>query len=126
MRKVFVTGLLAVCLMAVSQQQASAWTNARFGIGMNFGFSSGGNSLGWGIIRGAQPPGPEMYQGNQGYPQFAPLAQQGVEVYSPAPAELPVNQPSQARPNVNYGTPYQFATYPRPVYYYPAPYYYGR
>jgi hypothetical protein len=124
MKKVLVAGMLAVCMIALSQQQASAWTNTRIGIGLNWGWSSGGNNLGWGLIRGAQPPGPELYQGNPSYPQYGPFSQQSPQSSLPIQVEQPTYQPSQAGPGMNYGTPYQFATYPRPVYYYyPAPYY---
>ena len=36
MKKILAAGLLAICLIAVSHQQASAWVNARFGIGLNW------------------------------------------------------------------------------------------
>lgn len=46
-----------------------------------------------------------------------------------APMHLPFTGPTIAYPGMyQYGSPYQFATYPRPVYYYyyPTPYYYGQ
>ena len=58
MRKIFATGMLAICLIALSQQQASAWTSWKFGIGLDIGWSSGGNNLLWGAWQNGQPPGP--------------------------------------------------------------------
>ena len=125
MKKVFATGIMAICLIALSQQQASAWINARFGVGLNWAWQSGGNTIGWGAWRGAQPPGPEVYSSqhyhNYGMPQFsAPMPAPHGAVQTSEP-------PAYATPSVVYPAPFQFATYPRPIYYYyPTPYYDGR
>ena len=44
MKKVFAAGMLAICVIALSQQQASAWVNHRFAIGLNWERQSGGNN----------------------------------------------------------------------------------
>ena len=150
MKKIVAAGLLAFCVIAISQQQASAWTHTKFGIGLNFDRQAGGNSALWGIWRNGQPPGPEAFGGG---------AYGGQQRFAPAPIGMPpqagfvpqgfVPAPSGFAPQsgfapaagfapagyavdpsfgqMNYGNPFQFASYPRPVYYYSMPYSgYGR
>lgn len=124
MKKIVLAGVLAVCAMAATQQQASAWVNSRFSVGLNWGVQSGGNNFLWGAWKNGQPPGPEAF--SQGYaPHFAPMPASAPvsQSYAPMPQAYPAQTVYQ------YASPYQFANYPRPVYYYPAPsyyYYYGR
>ena len=135
MQKVLTAGLLAIALIAASQQQASAWTNSKFGIGLNWERQSGGNNFFWGAWKNGQVPGPEAYQNG------GPFAAQGAAPYAapyytpyaamPTPQEayaMPTAQPAYAPAGANYGSPYQLANYPQPTYYYyPTPsYYYGR
>ena len=131
MKKIVLAGLFAVCALALSQQQASAWVNSRFGVGLNWESQSGGNSLLWGAWRNGQPPGPEGFSSNFGAsqgrspffgsapdPQYAPVPQGSFE---PPMAQQPYA--------IQQASPYQFATYPRQTYYYypaPAYYYYSR
>ena len=146
MKKILVMGLLAISAIALTQQEASAWVNSRFGIGMNWDWQSGGNSALWGLWRNGQPPGPEAY-GCPGGPRppmvhqpygFNPAQQQ------PGLGVSPTNSPPPPGfgPQSGFGVPsggapmsmqpmyqgnlYQTANFPRPVYYYPTPYYYGR
>ena len=134
MKKIALTGLIAITLIALAQQQASAWVNQRFGVGLNWHRQAGGNNFGWGLYRNGQPPGPESFGGvfapsapttpffgNAPMPQPAPhsYAPQGYApqtvYYPPMPAPTYAGQ---------YATPYQFASYPRQTYYYyPAPAY---
>src|SRR5207302_1130684 len=132
MKKILAIGILAVTAIAFSQQQASAWVNSRFGVGLNWEWQSGGNSFGWGLYRNGQPPGPEGFgeapHGHHfprfgGQPAPAPHAQ-GMPSFEHAYAQPAYAQPAYAQPmpvQQPYGQPFQFATYPRPVYYY-----YGR
>jgi hypothetical protein len=131
MKKVLAIGILAVTALAFSQQQASAWVNTRFGVGLNWEYQSGGNNFLWGAYRNGQPPGPETFGGGhqQPFPQFggqpapAPFAYD-VPAFDPAYSQSTFAQPAYAQPmpmQQQYGQPFQFATYPRPVYYY-----YGR
>ncbi|HZZ80487.1 MAG TPA: hypothetical protein VFE62_18430 [Gemmataceae bacterium] len=135
MKRIVIAGLAAVCVMALTQQQASAWVNSRFGVGLNWDIQSGGNSLGWGAWRNGQPPGPEAW-GGQGYggapmPYYQHHQHHG---YTPAPAPTfappPVRTTAEPPYAGGYVSPFQFATYPRPVqyYYYPGTtyYYYDR
>jgi hypothetical protein len=120
MKKILAIGILAVTAIAFSQQQASAWVNTRFGVGLNWEYQSGGNTFGWGLYRNGQPPGPETFSGSQAqpFPHFGSAPQ------SPTPYayDMPSYQPTYAGQPMplqqQYGQPFQFATYPRPVYYY--------
>ena len=133
MKKVLTTGLLAIALIALTEQQASAWVNSRFSIGLNAERQSGGNGFGWGAWVNGQPPGPEVMQsyqtsargatGPQTYPPpyLVPYSQQGS---FEAPSTV---EPPYANSSVQYGSPYQFATYPRLTLLSDAlSYYYGR
>lgn len=116
MKKVLAIGFLAMTAIACSQQQASAWVNCRFGVGLNWDWQSGGNNFGWGAYRNGQPPGPEALSGFGGPHYGAPPGPFAFDAPTMEPAyaqQMPMQQP--------YGQPFQFATYPRPVYYY-----YGR
>ncbi len=122
MKKILAIGILAIIAIACSQQQASAWVNSRFGVGLNWDVQSGGNNFLWGAYRNGQPPGPEAYGfgGAPTFPQYGAPSMHGSFAY-----DAPSFQPAYAQPAMPmqqpYGQPFQFATYPRPVYYY-----YGR
>jgi hypothetical protein len=145
MKKIVFAGLVALSVMAISHQQASAWVNTKFGVGLNWEAQSGGNQFLWGAWRNGQPPGPEAFGGGYGTPRFnAQMPQQGfapqgypAQGFNPMPQGLPPQgfapqspfDASTAEPPFagQYASPYQFANYPRPVYYYyPNTYYYGR
>lgn len=66
MKKIILSGVLALGLALVSGQQAQAWVNFKVGIGANLQWQSGGNSLLWGMFRGQQPGGFGGYDGNCG------------------------------------------------------------
>ena len=132
MKKFLATGLLAICAIALSQQQASAWINTKFGVGLNWGWQSGGNNFGWGAWRNGQPPGPEAFQGGgyghghghefyHGHGHHHSMVQPQGMAPAPYAYTAPMPEPAYAQPAAPYGTPFHYATYPRPVYYY-----YGR
>ena len=130
MKKIVAAGLLAICSLLSTQQQASAWINAKFSIGMNWEYQSGGNSFGWGLYRNGQPPGPETFGAGPGYGHgHAPRYNMAPQGFAPQAFDAPMIDPGFyaqpapqfAPPMPQYGAPFQFATYPRPVYYY-----YGR
>jgi hypothetical protein len=114
MKKIVVAGLVAVSLLAIANQPASAWVNARFGVGLNWNLQSGANNWLWGAWRNGQIPGPDAFY--QDGPQYSP------EMYMP-PAHSSQYTPA---PSHAYGPQaplaYQFASYPG-YYYYPMPYY---
>ncbi len=70
MKKIFVAGLIAVSMLAITQQQASAWVNSKFGIGLNWDLQSGGNQILWGAWRNGQPPGPEAVNSGPWAPTY--------------------------------------------------------
>ena len=118
MKKVLAIGMLAICAIALSQQQASAWVNHRFAIGLNWERQSGGNNWLWGGYRNGQPPGPEyapQYHHGHGHQPF---------FWGSAP-QAPAHQHAYEMPSYDYTQPtyypYQFANYPQYT-----PYYYGR
>jgi len=144
MKKVLVLGLLALAASAFSQEQASAWVNSRFGIGLTWDYQAGGNSALFGAFRSNQPGGADPLPHNwYKYGGMAPNCPTPTPMLVPAPAPkvivpapgAPVLVPDHhgAMPmavpmNPTYGyapsgyvSPYHFATHQRPVYYY---YYY--
>jgi hypothetical protein len=147
MKKIILAGLVAVSALALTQQQASAWTNSKFSVGLNWERQAGGNNFLWGAYRNGQPPGPEAFNG-PGYAPQAPMPYYGPQHHgyapmTPAPAPNfappPVRTTTAEPPHAGFATPYQFATYSRPsqkaeatnsvpsttYYYYPyASYYY--
>jgi hypothetical protein len=127
MKKVLTAGLLAIALMAASQQQASAWVNARFGVGVNIGWQSGDNSYCWGAWHnGPYPGGSDYHHGHHSGVMEPPVYLPFIWVGHPHghatyPAPGPID--SFSMPPMQYAYP----TYPAPTYYYyPASYYYGR
>jgi hypothetical protein len=123
MKKIVIAGLAAFCVMAATQQQASAWVNCRFGIGMNWQWQSGGNNFFWGAYHNGQVPGPEAFGYGSPLNQYFPPAPAPYYSYAPLPQSAPAPYASQPAPL------YQFATYPRETQYYfapPAYYYYYR
>jgi len=114
MKKFLAAGLLAICAIALSQQQASAWVNARFGIGLNWGYQSGGNNFLWGAYKNGQPPGPEMFFGGPftpygpAYPHHIPH----YHSYVPTQSGYLEHQPANARQAP--APLYHNATYQRP------------
>ena len=118
MKKLVASGLLAVALLATSQQQASAWINARFGIGMNWEFSSGNNCLLGGLWSNGQAPGPmnfqphwanggDCYVGGFGHPGHAAAPYAAPYQYAAQPYAAPYQYAAQP-----YANPYQLTSYP--------------
>lgn len=132
MKKILAIGVLTICSIAFTQQQASAWINSRFGVGLNWDWQSGGNSILWGAWRNGQPGGPDPAPGGPLKQHYAPHFQPycpppAAPAYAPAPlghSAAPATTPMAAYPGNQFAMPYQFATYPRPVQYnYGNPYY---
>ena len=155
MKKIILAGLVAISALAITQQEASAWINSRFGVGLNWDLQTGGNSFLWGAWRNGQQPGPEAFGAGGAGPRFgAPFGNQPIQApppfgggpmqpqFSPTPqyfgapqgfAPMPQGafdaQQFEAPFASQFSSPYQFANYPRPsTYYYPSTpyYYYGR
>ena len=131
MKKFVLAGLVALSVMAITQQQASAWINSRFGIGLNWHTQSGGNQILWGAWRNGQPPGPEAYGYGGHHHQHSSMptfyAPPAGGFYGSAPYQAPM-QGSFTQPTsygYYYTSPFQFANYTRPSYYhyYPETFY---
>jgi hypothetical protein len=125
MKKIAVAGLIAIGLIAIVQQQASAWVNHRFSIGLNWHRQAGGNNFLWGAYRNGQPPGPEAFGGPLSaahMPHYgaAPMQMAPAQTYAPQTVAPPASQFAGQQ-----SSPFTFASYPRETYYYyPAPAYY--
>lgn len=145
MKKMLAASVAAVALVAVVQQEASAWCKFTFGAGFNTSFECANNSVLWGLIKSGPAPcqnpcdssvGPGMcgaYQGHItdgaiGYPPPAdghkPAPKEGEKIAPPMPVKpatylqyLPQTQAQPAQAGDN--------TQEEPEYYYPS-YYYGR
>ena len=102
MKKLVSAGLVAFCVIAIAQQNASAWTNSKFGVGLNWERQAGGNSALWGAWRNGQPPGPEAFGGGyscpQGMPYGAPRAHPQQAFFPPQPTALPQGLPANPQP----------------------------
>jgi hypothetical protein len=68
MKKVTILSALAVAALALTCQDAFAWKQFKFGVGMNLEGSAGGNNLLWGLYKSQQPPSPGYGGFPGGYP----------------------------------------------------------
>lgn len=60
MKRFLILGVFTVAFATMSIQEASAWINSNFGLGLNWNWQSGGNSFCGGLFRDGQPCGPDM------------------------------------------------------------------
>lgn len=135
MKRLLSIGLLAVCVLAVSERPAQAWVNAKFSIGLNWHLQSANNNFFWGLYKNGQVPGPEAF-GAGGYPGPIPFGTNppagSFPFYGNGPQMQPQPMPAQAAPaqapqqHAYYGynyNPYQAVSYQHysytPSYYYP-------
>jgi hypothetical protein len=109
MKKLVAIGMLAIALFVASEQEASAWINSRFGIGLEFGWQSAGNSWGWGAFHNGHHPGYGYSFGHHG-------ASVGFNHTAPAMAPMPTWVPAYE--------PHLYATMPGQAYYDPAPFFF--
>jgi hypothetical protein len=149
MKKMLALGVLALTLTLASNQQASAWQNVKFGIGLNFQWSGGGNNWLWGLWRSGDVPSPYGggygggYGGDFGVPGYpssesfffgaAPMGSpmMGAPVYAspaPTPATTPpaaASTPASYVPATTYAYPQVYMPYQNVNYgYYSMPFYY--
>lgn len=124
MKKTLGFGILAICCIALSHQQASAWTNQKFSFGMEWQRQSGGNNF-CRIWQNGQPPGPETFGFAPSYyhsTPAAPTAPAAPKTTSSASFDaFDFGAPAYAMPVQPY-TPFQFATYPHATFEYPSVY----
>jgi hypothetical protein len=153
MKKLLAASVLALALVAGSQQPASAWCNFKFGVGLNMEFSSGNNNCFWGMFKSGQVPdgsgyspfvggSPFGYAGGPfgGYNSPSPYyASPDPGFTAPAPTPLPAHPGPASQTGAyasyyypqtapaNYNQPanyYQYANYSYPANYYPMSYAY--
>jgi hypothetical protein len=99
MKKILLASLLALPLLAVSQQRASAWCQFKFGVGLNLEGSSGGNCLAWGLWKSDQPPPPAGYGFGPGM-AGGDLGGYGMIESEPAAPSTPAPMPKEVKPAV--------------------------
>lgn len=83
MKKILTAGFLALSAALITDQQASAWVNCKFGVGLNWHWQSGGNNFLWGAFRNGQPPCPDPGYAGGYYPGGAPATFPGTQQYGP-------------------------------------------
>jgi hypothetical protein len=146
MKKLLSMGLLTLCALALTQQQAHAWVNAKFSVGLNWHIQSANNNVLWGMWKNGQVPGPEAFGGGagpfpsgvgpgpymtpagqfpffgsnpQGTPQSQPASFPAQTAPPPTIAAVP-QQPYYGMPQNGNSNPYQTVSYQQNSgYYYP-------
>jgi hypothetical protein len=113
MKKIVGFGMLAFCVIAVTQQEASAWIHSNFRAGVNWDWTAANNSILWGCWRDGQVPAPTGFGSGVPVPTFGP-----VQPFMASQGFAPQGSFDPSHAQVNYPAPFQFANYPRPVYYY--------
>jgi hypothetical protein len=132
MKQLLAASVLALSVLAGTQQTASAWCHSKFSIGLNWECTAGNNNLFWGAWRngatpdpygggfgggyGPGPGGPGPY--DHGAPG-TPFPYFGNAAPSSGAPSLPAQQQNVPAPN-----PTQFANYNLQNNYYPASYSY--
>jgi hypothetical protein len=99
MKKLFVAPALALAVTLASQQTASAWSEFKFGVGVNFGWCGGGNRILWGAYHSAPyacgpdigPYFPGLAAAYTGIPSYAtpPFVAPGGHGLAPLPPLAP-------------------------------------
>jgi hypothetical protein len=118
MKKLIILSALATALLLASDRPASAWSNIKFGAGVNLHWQSGDNNFLWGAFRNGQIPHPAGYPG-LGYPGYhhgsVPTYYDPMAAGTPAPGAndtKPVNTPGTLPGNLNQtgysANPYNF------------------
>src|SRR5437764_10386456 len=99
-KKFLMVGVLALGGLALSQQQASAWSKFNMSIGLNISYEAANNNFFWGLFRNGQVPGyptdtghnfsvnngpPPGYGGfpDHGYPMAQPYAYAAPQYVAP-------------------------------------------
>ncbi len=121
MKKILVPALLATCVLAAVHQEASAWINSRFGMGLHWDWQSSNNKLFWGAWKNGNPPGPEAFGGSYGPAYYAPSY---AAPYAAPHAFGPMSYDPYAFLPA-YGSGYEtpsFETYTQPLMPYPSQY----
>jgi hypothetical protein len=134
MKRYLVACGLALALLAMADQKASAWTKTQFSIGLHYSREASENKTLWGLFYNGPHPAVTSDHGNgYGYGgQAAPYYYQapangGSLPTLPAPASsapAAVNQSSARAQQIGYYN-YNYQTYPTTGYYTVPSYWYG-
>jgi len=115
MKKTLCMGVLALGAVLVPQQQASAWTNVKFGCGLNFEWTSGGGHS-WGFFCQSTPdcmPQDCNSFATPGFDFFGPMS--ALAPNSPMPATATARQqqtqPAPANQAAGYFQPVSYPQY---------------
>src|SRR5207302_9215078 len=84
MKRYLVACVLALALVAMADQKASAWSKFNFNVGLNVSREASDNSFLWGLIRNGQHPYAQAYGGGGGGYGYDGHA--AAPYYAPTPA----------------------------------------
>ena len=108
MKRFAIAGVLALGLLACSQQRASAWCKFSFGIGFNLCYESSGSCWSFCCSR-YSPPCPSCAPGFSGFGGGGFPAHDGYDGVAAYPASAPATAPSSTftapQPTPGTGTP---------------------
>ncbi len=92
MKKILTMALAALSLLAITEQQAKAWSKYNFGVGLNLGWEGAGNSVFMGMFKGQAAPGTDGagyggggYMGRPGYGAYPGMQPYGAPGYGNSP-----------------------------------------
>jgi hypothetical protein len=109
MKRLAIAGVLALGLMACSQQRASAWTKFNFSAGFNISYESSGfcfsSCCNW-----YSPPCPYGGPGFSGFGGFPDYGHDGLAAYAPEAATAPASTFTAPKPTPASGSPAPKAT----------------
>lgn len=130
MKKLMILGTLALALVLASEQSASAWSNIKFGAGVNLHWQTGDNNILWGVLRNGQIPHPGGYGGYGGGYGYGHPGGGFPMYYEPTAADANNNGGAAAgKQSAGAPAPVNQTSYPANPYgyYYPVSYnpYYG-
>ena len=103
MKKLVMASLLALGVLVVGQQRASAWSEFKFSAGVNLSWTRSGSCTNWGIYRTSTPydacppfgcPGGFPYYGGHAAAPGAESYYGGVAAQAPRPSPPPRRRPT--------------------------------
>ena len=123
MKNFFALGILTLALVTVSHQQAHAWSNIKFGAGVNLQWQTGDNTLLWGFFRNGQVPHPygggvppHMMNPHHGYAPVPPVGAGLQQDQQASPASYQTQPVAYTYPA--YNPYYSSSSYQIPSYWY--------
>jgi hypothetical protein len=130
MKKLFGLSVVALAITLISMQEASAWSNIKFGAGFNFQWQTGNNGIGKHFWRSGPLPGQPVY--GYGYQNYFPghggpgmYGQEGFHAPMPMPAETEAPPAAAYQAGGFDATPVHYYRESYQSGYYTPSYYYG-